>query len=122
METMNLLSAEAAVTALSALGEPNRLAIFRLLVAAGPEGMVVGQIAEQLAIAPATLSFHLKTLLVAGLVTATREQRFIRYCADFAAMNGLVGYLTENCCGGHPERCAPGCLPSAPCDGDLNAA
>lgn len=122
METRPAFAADAAVSALSALGEPNRLAIFRLLVATGPDGLVVGQIAERLAIAPATLSFHLKTLLVAGLVTATREQRFIRYCADFAAMNGLVAYLTENCCGGHPERCAPECRPAASTPGIIDAA
>lgn len=106
----------AAVTALGALGEPTRLAIFRVLVEAAPGGLVVGEIAGRLPVAPApaTLSFHLKTLAHAGLVRAGREQRFVRYVADFAAINGLVAYLTDNCCGGHPERCAPGaCDPSA---------
>lgn len=97
-----------AVSALGALGEATRLRIFRLLVEAGPEGLVVGRIAESLAIAPATLSFHLRTLTHAGLVTSSKESRFVRYVANFAAMNDLVGYLTDHCCGGHPERCAPG--------------
>ena len=100
-----------AVLALRALGEPSRLTIFRQLVEAGPEGMVVGRIAECLAleqtVAPATLSFHLKALLHAGLIHASKERQFIRYVADFAAIDGLVGYLTDHCCGGHPERCAP---------------
>ena len=99
---------EKAVTALSALGEPTRLSVFRLLVEAGPEGMVVGRIAERLTVAPATLSFHLKTLTHAGLIKPRKERQFVRYIADFAAINELIGYLTDHCCGGHPERCAPG--------------
>jgi DNA-binding transcriptional ArsR family regulator len=93
---------------LSALGDPTRLGIFRLLVEAGPEGRVVGQIIERLQVAPATLSFHLKTLHHAGLITSSKERQFVRYVANFAAMNGLVAYLTDQCCGGHPELCAPG--------------
>lgn len=96
-----------AVKALSALGEPSRLAIFRLLVEAGPEGLHVGAIAEHLTVAAGTLSFHLKTLSHAGLIKACKDRQFIRYSANFASMNALVSYLTDNCCGGHPERCAP---------------
>lgn len=98
---------EKAVAALGALGETTRLSIFRLLVEAGPEGMVVGRIAERLTVALPTLSFHLKTLTHAGLVTSSKERQFVRYVADFAAINELLGYLTDHCCGGHPERCAP---------------
>lgn len=101
-----------AVISLGALGEATRLRIFRRLVEAGPAGLFVGQIAAHLnagaAVAPATLSFHLKTLLHAGLLLARKEKQYVRYLANFAAINGLVAYLTENCCGGHPERCAAG--------------
>lgn len=96
-----------AVQSLSALGEPTRLSIFRLLVEAGTDGLVVGQIAERLTVSPGTLSFHLKTLAQAGLVTSAKEGTFVRYLADFAAMNRLIGYLTDHCCNGHPERCLP---------------
>ena len=89
-----------AVVGLYALAQESRLEIFRLLVQHGPDGLCVGDIAAQLAIAPATLSFHLKELLRAGLLTATRQSRHIYYAADFSAMNGLLNYLTENCCGG----------------------
>lgn len=98
---------DAAVKALAALGEPSRLAIFRLLVAAGPAGHVVGEIGAHLKLSPGTLSFHLKTLVAAGLIGATREGTFLRYSADFSAMQGLLSYLTDHCCGGHPERCLP---------------
>jgi ArsR family transcriptional regulator, arsenate/arsenite/antimonite-responsive transcriptional repressor len=96
-----------AVQALSALAQENRLAIFRLLVQAGPEGLVVGQIAEELAIPAATLSFHLKTLAQGGLVTSRQEGRFVRYVALFDAMHGLLNYLSENCCGSDAAVCAP---------------
>lgn len=96
-----------AVRSLSALGEPSRLAIFRLLVEAGPDGLHVGRIAEHLTVAAGTLSFHLKTLSHAGLIKACKDRQFIRYSANFTTMNALVSYLTDNCCGGHPERCAP---------------
>jgi ArsR family transcriptional regulator, arsenate/arsenite/antimonite-responsive transcriptional repressor len=91
-----------AVTQLAALAQESRLAIFRLLVQQGAEGSVVGRIAEALGLPNATLSFHLKTLLQAGLVLTRQEGRFIYYSANYAAMNGLVGFLTENCCGGKP--------------------
>ena len=88
------------IQALAALAQKTRLAIFRLLVVAGPEGMAVGKIAEQLGLANATLSFHLKELTNAGLTRATPNGRSIIYAADFTTMNSLVLYLTENCCVG----------------------
>lgn len=95
------------VAALGALAQETRLAAFRTLVEAGPEGVPAGQLAERLGVAPPTLSFHLATLTQAGLVTATRNGRSIVYAADFAAMNRLVGFLTENCCAGSRSACAP---------------
>ena len=88
------------ITALAALAHETRLAVFRLLVETGPDGLPVGRIGERLGLAPATLSFHLKEMANAELVTTRHEGRFIYGSANFATMNGLVGYLTENCCGG----------------------
>jgi DNA-binding transcriptional ArsR family regulator len=102
-----------AVGALGALAQETRLAIFRLLVQAGPEGLPAGIIAERLGVAPPTLSFHLSQLSNAGLVTSVRQSRSIVYAPDFDAMRGLVGFLTENCCGGDPSRCAPPVFPSS---------
>ena len=96
------------VKALAALAQPTRLAIYRLLVARGPEGMAAGQVAEKLKVSPATLSFHFKTLSHAGLLDSRQDGRFIYYAANFAVMNGMVAYLTENCCGGNPAACKPG--------------
>ena len=96
-----------ATTALSALGQDTRLAVFRLLVQAGPEGLAAGAIAEALSVPPATLSFHLKELGAAGLVVAMPQGRSIRYRADFDAMEALIGFLTHNCCGGNAEACRP---------------
>lgn len=90
----------AAVAALSALAQSSRLEIFRLLVQAGPAGRAAGDIAQALDIAPATLSFHLKTLAHAGLLEAHPDGRYVIYRARFQAMNALLAYLTENCCGG----------------------
>ncbi len=90
----------AAVERLSALAQPHRLAVFRLLVVAGPHGHAAGEIAEALALPASSLSFHLAHLKRAGLVLMTREGRSLRYVADFAAMRGLVDFLTENCCDG----------------------
>ena len=95
----------AAVAALAALAQDNRLDVFRLLVQAGPAGLPAGRIAEALDIAPNTLTFHFDRLRNAGLVTARREGRSIIYAARFETMNGLLAYLTENCCGG--AACAP---------------
>ncbi|HEX7683129.1 MAG TPA: metalloregulator ArsR/SmtB family transcription factor [Trinickia sp.] len=90
------------VRALGALAQESRLAVFRLLVQAGPGGMPAGRIAEQLGIAPSSLSFHMKELAHAELVTARQQGRFIIYSANYSAMNALLGFLTENCCGGNP--------------------
>jgi ArsR family transcriptional regulator len=87
-----------AVQTLSALAQESRLAIFRLLVQAGPEGLAAGAIGEKLRLPPATLSFHLAGLTRAGLAQSRQEGRFVIYNADYAAMNALVGFLTENCC------------------------
>ena len=94
------------VEALAALAQTTRLAIFRLLVSVGPEGMAAGQIAQKLKVSPATLSFHFKTLSHAGLVESRQDGRFVYYAANFTVMNGMVDYLTENCCGG--EDCGIG--------------
>lgn len=97
-----------AVSALGALAQESRLAIYRLLVQAGPAGMAAGAIAEALGLPPATLSFHLKELSRAGLATSRQDGRFVIYSANFDAMMKLVEFLTENCCGGD---CAPECQP-----------
>ena len=102
-----------AIAALAALAQESRLDVFRLLVQAGPDGMPAGQIGERLGLAPATLSFHLNQLRHAGLVTYRRESRSLIYAAEYPAMNSLVAYLTENCCGG-AVSCAPACTPEAP--------
>ncbi len=96
------------VKALAALAQPTRLAIYRLLVVCGPEGMAAGQVAGKLKVAPATLSFHFRTLSHAGLLDSRQDGRFIYYAANFVVMNGMVAYRTENCCGGKPDACKPG--------------
>ena len=105
METTSIIAA------LSALPQESRLAIFRLLVETGPQGLAVGAIAEKLGFANATLSFHLKELTHAGLTNATPNGRSIIYSANFIIMNSLIEYLTENYCAG--AGCAP-CMPSVP--------
>jgi DNA-binding transcriptional ArsR family regulator len=102
------------IRALAALAQETRLALFRLLVEQGPAGLTPGHIADVLDVPPATLSFHLKELANAGLIRARQESRFIYYSADFGAINGLVAYLTENCCratGACEPACAPDCMP-----------
>ena len=94
-----------AVTALAALAQDNRLDVFRLLVQAGPDGMPAGAVAEALGLAPNTLTFHFDRLRMAGLVSVRREGRSMIYAAQFDTMNALLGFLTENCCGG--VACAP---------------
>ena len=93
------------VAALAALAQDNRLDVFRLLVEAGPEGMPAGAVAAVLDLAPNTLTFHFDRLRAAGLVTVRRDGRSMIYAAQFETMNSLLGYLTDNCCGG--VKCAP---------------
>jgi ArsR family transcriptional regulator, arsenate/arsenite/antimonite-responsive transcriptional repressor len=99
------MKANETVSALSALAHEHRLAIYRLLVQAGPDGRPAGEIAEALGLPPSSLSFHLAHLNRAGLIEQRRESRSLIYSADFAQMNALVAFLTDNCCGGKP--CAP---------------
>ena len=102
---------KSALSALSGLSQESRLDVFRLLVREAPEGLPAGTIAERLGMANATLSFHLKELSHAGLVNARQAGRFIYYTANFATVNRLVDYLTENCCQG--AGCAVTCAPSS---------
>jgi ArsR family transcriptional regulator, arsenate/arsenite/antimonite-responsive transcriptional repressor len=94
-----------AVAALAALAQETRLSIFRLLVEAGPEGVAAGRIAETLEVPGATLSFHLKELSRAGLVSYRQERQFLYYSVDFERMAELMTFLTENCCKGMPKAC-----------------
>jgi DNA-binding transcriptional ArsR family regulator len=94
-----------AIDALAALAQGSRLAAYRLLVEAGPEGLAAGAIGEKLDLPPATLSFHLAHLARTGLVQPRQDGRFVIYSANFDNMNALVGFLTDNCCGG--KSCAP---------------
>jgi ArsR family transcriptional regulator len=97
------------VTSLAALAQPLRLAAFRLLVRAGPAGMAASKIAESLAISPSALSFHLKELSHAYLLASRHEGRFVIYSANFETMRGLIGFLTDNCCGGEPCAVTTAC-------------
>ncbi|MSP00428.1 MAG: ArsR family transcriptional regulator [Acetobacteraceae bacterium] len=101
------MDAAKTVEALSALAHEHRLAIFRMLVERGPNGLAAGIIAERLDIAPSSLTFHLQHLLRAGLLTQRRMSRQLVYAADFEAMSALVGFLTENCCACGPADCVP---------------
>lgn len=98
------------IAALGGLAHEHRLAIFRLLVGRGPEGLNAGSIAERVGLLPSSLTFHLQNLQRAGLIAQRRDGRQLIYSADFGAMTALVGYLTENCCGSATE-CAP-CAPA----------
>ncbi|MHB8481210.1 MAG: ArsR/SmtB family transcription factor [Nitrospiria bacterium] len=102
------MKAKSVVTALSALAQETRLAVFRLLVTVGPEGMTPGEIAERLTLPAATLSFHLKELSHAGLIISRQESRFIYYSSDYKVMNRLIAFLTENCCAGLPCETSSG--------------
>jgi ArsR family transcriptional regulator len=106
MKTKNVISA------LAALAQESRLAVFRLLVQAGPEGMAATKISEHIGVPPSSLSFHLKEMLHADLVTSRQESRFVIYAANFRTMNGVIGFLTENCCGGNPSSpiCTSECI------------
>ena len=100
-----------ALVAFSALSHQSRLGVFRVLLEAGPDGLPAGEIAQRLRIAPNALSFHLTQLRDAGLVTNKRNGRQIVYAADYAGMQSLVGFLTENCCQHSAKKCSPKCAP-----------
>ncbi|QFI56634.1 ArsR/SmtB family transcription factor [Aeromonas simiae] len=118
------MPSDSAVKVLESLASPVRLAAWRQLVRAGLDGMVAGELATALEVAPNTLSFHLKAMLGAHLLSVEQEGRFLRYRANIPLMLGLIGYLTEECCAGHPEACgalradsgcSPAVLPSTTC-------
>ena len=97
----------AIIAALAALAHEYRLAIYRLLVEQGPAGLPAGAIGERVGLQPSSLTFHLQALRRAGLVTQQRASRQLIYSADYSVMNGLVGYLTDNCCAADPAACCP---------------
>lgn len=107
METIEITKA------LGAIAHEVRLAVFRLLVQAGPEGLPAGKLAELTELAPSSLSFHLKELVLANLATSRQEGRFVIYSAKYETMNTVLDYLTENCCGGNPCTPATACCPPA---------
>ncbi|HLY56673.1 MAG TPA: helix-turn-helix domain-containing protein [Stellaceae bacterium] len=100
------------IACLGALAHDTRLAVFRLLVQAGPDGLSAGKIAETIGLPPSSLTFHLQQLSHAGLITQRRVSRQLFYATDFAVMNEVLAYLTENCCGAS-TACAPACRPEA---------
>ncbi len=102
-----------ATTGLAALAQESRLALFRLLVRRGPEGYTPTQLADKLNVPGPTLSFHLKELQRAGLIEARRDGRFLFYSPNFARMQALMGFLTENCCSLADQDCGPACEPAA---------
>ncbi|MBN8761968.1 MAG: transcriptional regulator [Thiobacillus sp. 63-78] len=108
------METKAVISALASLAQESRLAIFRALVQAGPTGLAAGKVSEFTGIPPSSLSFHLKELSHAGMVNSRQAGRFVIYTANFDAMNALLGFLTENCCGGNPctSACTPACEPS----------
>ena len=119
-----------ALTVFESLSSGIRLDVFRLLVRKGTEGLVAGEIASTLDLPPTNLSFHLKALTQAGLLTVVQEGRFQRYRANIPLMLDLIAYLTEECCAGHPEQClelraasccAPEMLPALPADSTLTS-
>jgi DNA-binding transcriptional ArsR family regulator len=107
------MKSESVVAALAALAQDSRLALFRLLVKRGPEGYAAGEIGERLGIPAPTLSFHLKTLASARLISARKEGRFLYYSANFAQMNGIVSFLTAHCCSLGTDCSPQACAPSA---------
>jgi len=117
------MDSPAAVVALSALAHPGRLEVFRRLVQAGPEGLAAGEIARCTGSLPNTLSTNLALLSAAGLVTSRRDGRSIIYAAGYGRMRELLGFLMEDCCGGHPEICASltDLTERAACDADTCA-
>jgi DNA-binding transcriptional ArsR family regulator len=110
------------IDALGALAHETRLEVYRMLVQKGPEGIPAGTIAERLGIPPSSLTFHLQQLLHAGLVTQRRLSRQIIYAADYAAMNGVLGFLTENCCGRDAACATAACDPATAFKGATNEA
>ena len=112
-EVHALMKPDVAVTALAALAQSTRLAIYRLLVQQGPSGLAAGEIGAHLKIPPATLSFHLKELARARIIKARQDGRFIFYSADFRVMNALLAYLAENCC--TTDAATAGCAPAPVC-------
>jgi len=105
---------QSAISALGALAQETRLDVYRLLVTRGPEGLPAGIIADRLGVLPASLTFHLKELQHAGLITQRRLGRQLIYAAEYGAMNQLLAYLTENCCG-RDAACVQACDPAASC-------
>jgi ArsR family transcriptional regulator len=102
------------IEALGALAHEYRLAIYRLLVEQGPQGLAAGAIGERVGLVPSSLTFHLQALQHAGLITQIRASRQLIYSADFGVMNDLVGYLTDKCCAATAEACATECKPARP--------
>lgn len=102
------------IGALSALAHEHRLKIYRLLVEQGPDGLPAGVIGDRVGLLPSSLTFHLQNLQRAGLILQQRVSRQLIYSADFEVMNGLIGYLTENCCSGSGESCSEACEPVRP--------
>lgn len=121
MKYRNEMTVARAVATLAALAHEHRLAIYRTLVEAGPEGLSAGTIAARLGLAPSSLTFHVQHLHRAGLVTQERASRQLFYAADFDVMQSLVGYLTENCCAGSPA-CKPGSASRTRAQGRRTAA
>jgi DNA-binding transcriptional ArsR family regulator len=119
---------QTALPVFECLSSSVRLDVFRLLVRAGPDGVVAGDIAAALKVAPSSLSFHLRTLSQAGLVGVEQEGRFLRYRANLSMITDVIGFLTQNCCGGAPcadladvQSRVPGCLPSRTSDTESQA-
>lgn len=108
------MDTKTAVSALAALAHESRLAIFRLLIQVGPQGLAASKISEQLNIQPSSLSFHLKELSHAGLAASRQEGRFVIYAAQFDTMNALMAFMSDNCCGGNP------CMPVPQCTEDCS--
>ncbi|WP_456304318.1 ArsR/SmtB family transcription factor [Acidiphilium multivorum] len=102
------------VAAFAALAHEHRLAAYRLLVEAGPAGMAAGDIAERIGLVPSSLTFHIQALLRAELISQRRVSRHVIYAADFTAMNSLIGFLVQNCCGQEMTICGPTCDPARP--------
>lgn len=100
------------VAALAALAHESRLAVFRALVQAGPQGISAGKLSSELDVPPSSMSFHLKELTHSGLIENRHEGRYVIYSARFDSMNALLGYLTANCCGGNPCSPLPACIPA----------